>query len=113
MGLLSIRGVVTPSLLFYGGVELAHVRGHARGPAKPCESVVYDSGGVSYLSCAQRSCISCYSEGISRGVCGVLRVGIRCAIASISPFPAVVLWIKAISVDSFGDPVDGGLHDPF
>jgi hypothetical protein len=50
--LLSVQGVVPPSLLFDGGVGLVRIGGHARAPAKSCESGVYDSGGVSYLSCA-------------------------------------------------------------
>jgi hypothetical protein len=47
--LLSLRGVVSLSLMFHHGVELAHIRGHARAPTKPCESGVYDHGRVIYL----------------------------------------------------------------
>jgi hypothetical protein len=46
---LSLRGVVSLSLMFHHGVELAHIRGHARAPTKPCESGVYDHGRVIYL----------------------------------------------------------------
>jgi hypothetical protein len=37
---LSLRCVVSPSLLIHGRVELDHVGGHARAPAKPHESGV-------------------------------------------------------------------------
>jgi hypothetical protein len=60
---VSLRGVVSLSLLFHGGVKLAHVRGYGSAPTKPNESRVYDHDGVSYLSCAQGSCISCSSGG--------------------------------------------------
>jgi hypothetical protein len=70
---LSLQGVVSLSLLFHGGVGLAHVGGHARAHAKSRKLGVYDNGGVSYLSCAQRSCISSPDGGIRHGVCGVLR----------------------------------------
>jgi hypothetical protein len=43
---------------------------------------------------------------------GVLRVRIWCAITSISPLVAAVLWLGATSLDSFGDPTYSGLHDP-
>jgi hypothetical protein len=42
--LLSLRGVISPSLLIHGRVGLDHVGGHARAPAKPHELGVYDSG---------------------------------------------------------------------
>jgi hypothetical protein len=51
-GVVELTGVTSLSLLFHGGVGLAHVGGHARTPAKPGKSGVYDRGGVSYLSCA-------------------------------------------------------------
>jgi hypothetical protein len=63
--LLSIRGVVSLSLLFYGGVELTHVGGHARAPAKPCKLGVYDYRRVRNLTCARGSYIS--SSGGGRG----------------------------------------------
>jgi hypothetical protein len=60
---LSLQGIVPPSLLFHGGVVLVDVGGHATAPAKPCESRVYDSGGVSNLSCGRRSYVPCSSRG--------------------------------------------------
>jgi hypothetical protein len=57
--LLNLRGVISLSLLFHGGVDLAHIGGHARAPAKPRESEVYDRDRISYLSCARGSYISC------------------------------------------------------
>jgi hypothetical protein len=45
-------GIVPSSLLFHGGVAMVRIGGHVRAPAKPCESEVYDSDRVSYLSCA-------------------------------------------------------------
>jgi hypothetical protein len=69
--LLSLWGVISLSLLFIGGVELAHDGGYARAPTKPHELGVYDHGGVSYLSCAQESYISCSDGGwggVRRGV---------------------------------------------
>jgi hypothetical protein len=56
-------GIVPSSLLFHGGVAMVCIGGHARAPAKPCESGVYDSDRVSYLSCARRSCILCSGGG--------------------------------------------------
>jgi hypothetical protein len=50
--LLSLRDVVSPSLLIHGGVGLDRIGGHARAHAKPHESGVYDSSGVGYQSCA-------------------------------------------------------------
>jgi hypothetical protein len=81
---LSLQGVVSLSLLFHGGVGLVHVCSHARAPAKPYDPRVYDSGGVSYLSCARRSCIPYSGGGIRHGICGVLRARIQCAVPPIS-----------------------------
>jgi hypothetical protein len=36
-GLFTLRGIISLSLLFHGGVGLACVGGHARAPAKPRE----------------------------------------------------------------------------
>jgi hypothetical protein len=70
--LLSLRGVISPSLLVHGVIQLDHVGGHARAPAKPHELGVYDSGRVGYLSYARRSYVPCSSGGIHHGMCGVL-----------------------------------------
>jgi hypothetical protein len=43
---LSLRGVISPSLLIHGGVGLDYFGGHTRAPTKPRESGVYDSSGV-------------------------------------------------------------------
>jgi hypothetical protein len=51
-GVVELTGVISLSLLFHGGDRLAHVKGYARAYAKSHKSEVYDSGGVSYLSCA-------------------------------------------------------------
>jgi hypothetical protein len=110
--LLSLRRVISLSLLFHGGVELARVEGYTRAPTKPHESGVYDCNKVSYLLCVRGSCISCSDGGIRRGVHVVLRAGIWCAITSISPLPTVVIWFGAASLDSFRDPAYGGLRDP-
>jgi hypothetical protein len=90
---------------------LARVGGDARAPAKSCKSGAYDSGGVCYLSCACGSFVSCSGEGIRHGVRGLLRVGIRCAIALIYLLLAVVLQHGASSLGSFRDPAYGGLRD--
>jgi hypothetical protein len=60
---LTLRGVASPSLLIHGGVGLDRIGGHARAPAKPRESEVYDSGRVGYLSCAQGSRMPCFGRG--------------------------------------------------
>jgi hypothetical protein len=109
--LLSLQSVVPP-LLFHGGVGLVCIGGHTSAPTKPYESGICDSGGVSYLVCARRSCTTCSGGGIRRVVRGVLRVRIRCAIPSISSLPVVVLWLGVASLDSFRDLAYGGLHDP-
>jgi hypothetical protein len=62
-GLLSLWGVASLSLLFHGGVGLAHVEGHVRAPAKSRKLGVHDSGGVSYLLFARGPCISSPVEG--------------------------------------------------
>jgi hypothetical protein len=54
---LSLRGVISLSILFHSGVGLAHIGGHARAPAESHKLGVYDSDGVSYLSCARGFCI--------------------------------------------------------
>jgi hypothetical protein len=63
MELLSLRGVVTPFLLMHARVGLDCIGGHARDPAKPCESGVYDSSRVGYLSCVRGSYIPCSNGG--------------------------------------------------
>jgi hypothetical protein len=111
--LLSLQGVVSPSLLNHGGVGLARVGGHARAPAKPRESRIYDGGGVGYLSCARGSNIPCSDRGgIRRGVHGILRAGIWCAITSIPPLVAAVLRLGTVALDPLWDHVYGGLYDP-
>jgi hypothetical protein len=90
---------------------LARVRGHARAPTKSRKSGAYDSDGVCYRSCARGSSVSCSSEGIRRGVCDLLRAGIRCATTLISSLLATVLQSGAASLDSFKDPAYGGLRD--
>jgi hypothetical protein len=109
--LSSLWGVVSTSPLVHGGLRLDHIRGHARALAKPRESGLYDSSGVSYLSCARRSCVLYFGGGICRGVHGILCSWIRCAITLISPLLAAILWLGAASLDSFADPAYGGLHD--
>jgi hypothetical protein len=89
--LLNLWGVVSPSLLIHCGVGLDRVGGHTRAPVKPRELGVYDSSGVGYLLCARGFCISCSDGGIRRGVCGVLRVRIWCAITPISLLFVAVL----------------------
>jgi hypothetical protein len=91
---------------------LDHVEGHVRAPTKPSKLGVYDSGGVSYLSHARGSYISCSGGGIHHVLCGVLQVRIWRAIASISPLLAVVLRLGATSLDSFRDLAYGSLRDP-
>jgi hypothetical protein len=108
---LGLRGVVSPSLLFHARVKLARIGGHARTPATPCKSAIYGCGRVSYLLFAQGLCVSCSRRGICCCVHGILRAGIWCAITSISPLAAAVLWLGAASLDSFGDPAYGGLYD--
>jgi hypothetical protein len=100
------------SLLFHGRVELACIRGYAIAPTKPHKLGVYYSGGASYLSCSDGSCISCSSGGIHRGVHGILRARIWCAFTLILPLADVVLRLGAASLDLFGDPAYSDLHDP-
>jgi hypothetical protein len=50
--------------------------------------------------------------GIRRGVSGVLRARIWCAVTLISPLAAVILWLGAASLGSFRDTAYSGLHDP-
>jgi hypothetical protein len=61
--MLSLRGVISAFLQIYGGVGLDHIGCHARPPAKPHESGVYDSGGVGYLSCIRGSRVPSSGEG--------------------------------------------------
>jgi hypothetical protein len=109
---LSLRGVVSLSLLSHGGVGLAHVGDHVRAPAKSCKSRVYDSGRVSYLSCAERSHVPCSGGGIYCGLHGILRVRIWCAVPPISPLLAAVLRLGAASFGSFRDLAYDDLLDP-
>jgi hypothetical protein len=109
---LSLQGIVSPSLLFHGGVGLVYVGGHARAHAKHYESGVYDSSEVSYLSCAQRFLVPCSSGGIRHGVHDILRAGIWCDILLISPLLATVLRLGAASFDSIKHLVYGSLCDP-
>jgi hypothetical protein len=101
---LSLRGVVSLSLMFHGGVGLSCVGGHTKAPAKPHKSGVYDSDGVSYQLCAWGSCISCSTGGIHHGMRVVLRARIWCAITWISPLAVVVLRLGDASLDFFRDP---------
>jgi hypothetical protein len=110
--MLSLRGVISLSLLFYGEVELARVRGYTRALAKSHALGVYDHGRVNYLSCAHGSYISCSRGGIRHGVHGIVRARIWCAFTSISLLAVVVLWLGAASLDSFRNPAYSGLLDP-
>jgi hypothetical protein len=65
--LLSLHGVASPSLLNHGGVGLIHVIGHARTPAKPCESGVYDGGRACDLPQTRGSRIPYPDGGICHG----------------------------------------------
>jgi hypothetical protein len=69
---LSLRDVVSPSLLIHGRVGSVHVGCHTRKPTKPHELGVYDSGEVGYQSCARGSCISCSDGGIRHGLHDIL-----------------------------------------
>jgi hypothetical protein len=102
------------SLMFHGRVELARVGGYIRASAKPLELGIYDRGGVSYLSCARGSCISCFGEGggIHHRMHGVLRAGIWCADTSTSLLPAAVLKLGTASLDSIGDLAYDSIRDP-
>jgi hypothetical protein len=51
-GCWAYKCVASPSLLNHGKVGLDRAGGHAREPAKPCESGVYDGGGAHVLMCA-------------------------------------------------------------
>jgi hypothetical protein len=93
-------------------VVLDHIKGHVRAPTKFRESGVYDSIRVGYLSFAQGSCVPCSDRGIRRGVCGVLRARIRCAITLIPPLSAAILWPKTTSLDPLGDLTYDSLRDP-
>jgi hypothetical protein len=88
------------------------IGGHARAPAKPHESGVYDNGGVGYMSCARGFCVSYYDGGIQHAMHDVLRVRICCAITPISLLSAAVLWPGAASLNSLGDLAFGRLCDP-
>jgi hypothetical protein len=109
---LGLRGVVSLSLLFHGGFELAYIVGHVRTPAKPRKLGVYDCGGVSYLLCGRGSDISCSDRGIHHSVHGILSARIWCAFTSISPLAATVLLLGAASLDPFRDTAYSGLRDP-
>jgi hypothetical protein len=109
---LSLRGVVSPSLLIHGGVGLDCIGGHTGAAAKPLESGVYDSDGVGYFSGVRGSRVPCSGVGIHRGVRGVLRERILCAITTISPLSAAVLRPEASSLDPLGDLTYVGFHDP-
>jgi hypothetical protein len=109
---LILRGVISLSLPIHGGFGLDRVGGHTRAPTKPCESGVYDSGGVGYLSYVRESYVPCSSGGIRRGVCGALGVRIWCVIVAISPLSAAVLWPGAALLDPLGDLAYGGFCDP-
>jgi hypothetical protein len=97
--LLSLLGVASPSLLIYGGVELDRVGGHARAPAKPGESGVYDGDGGCDLPCARGSRIPRSGGGERRGMHDILRVGLWCAITLISPLSAAILQLGTASLD--------------
>jgi hypothetical protein len=100
------------SFKFLWKLRCYSIRGHSGALAKPQMSGVYDSSRVKYLSCAWGSCISSSVGVIHRGMHGVLRAMIWCDVTSICPLAAVVLWLGAASLDSFGDPAYSSLHDP-
>jgi hypothetical protein len=98
----SLQDVASPSLLNHGGVGLVHVRGHAKAPTKPHELGVYDGGRARNLPRARGSRIPYSDGGIRRGMHGVLRAGILCAITPLSPLFVVVLWLGTSSLDPLG-----------
>jgi hypothetical protein len=49
--------------------------------------------------------------GVRRGVHGVLRAGICCAITPISPLVVAVLWLGTSALDPLEDFAYGGLCD--
>jgi hypothetical protein len=106
---LSFLGVAAPSLLIYGGDGLDRVRCNTRAPAKACESRVYDGGRACDLPRSRGSRIPHSSGRIRRGVCGVLRAGVWCAITPISLLLAVVLRPETTSLDPLRDLTHGGL----
>jgi hypothetical protein len=108
---LSLQGVVSPSHLNHGRIGLVHVGGHARAPAKPHESRVYDGGGARDLLRASGSRIPCSDWGIRRGMRDVLQAEIWCAITTISPLFIAVLQLGTSSLDPF-DLTHGNLCDP-
>jgi hypothetical protein len=109
---MSLLGIASPSLLNHGGVGLDHIGGHARAPTKPCESGVYDGGRARDLPRAQGSRIPCVSGGICRGLRGVLRAWVQCAIAPISLLSATVLWFGTPPLDPLWNLVYSSLCDP-
>jgi hypothetical protein len=60
---LSLQCVASPSLLNHGRVGLVHIRDHARAPAKPHESGVYDSDRARNLPRSRGSRIPCSDGG--------------------------------------------------
>jgi hypothetical protein len=70
--LLSLRGVVPPSLLVDGGIGLDCVECHTRAPAKPCESGVYDNSKVATCRVSEDPVSPAPAEGIHCGVHGIL-----------------------------------------
>jgi hypothetical protein len=90
---LSLLGVASPPLLIHGRVGLDHVEGYTRAPAKLGESGVFDGVRACDLLHVLGSRIP-YSGGgggVHRGMHGVLRVGVWCAITPVSPLAATVL----------------------
>jgi hypothetical protein len=110
--LLSLLDVAYPSLLVPGRVGLDRVGGHARGPAKPCESRVHDDDGACDLPRARGSYIPCSGGGIRHSLRDILRLGVWCAITPISSLSVVVLWPGITSPDPLRYLAHGDLCDP-
>jgi hypothetical protein len=70
--LLTLLGVAFPSSLIHARVGLDSVGGHARPPAKPCESGVYNGGGSYDLCMPEDPASPVQVGGICHGVHGVL-----------------------------------------
>jgi hypothetical protein len=110
---LSLQGVASSSsLLNHSGAGLDHVEGHTIAPAKPCESRVYDDDRARDLMHARGSFISRAGGGICRGLCGILRAGVRHAVTLISPLFTAVLWPRAVSLNTLRDLTHNTLCDP-
>jgi hypothetical protein len=106
-----LGSVASRSSLSHGRTGLDPFKGYAGSPKKPHEPRVHYGGGARGLPCARRPHVL-HTRGRLRGdLRGLLRMGIRWTIVSVSSLIVVVLWPRVTQSDALEGPAHCRLPD--